>query len=59
MSAPQVWMMDVRDWPVSRFKDGEWEFIETVKGTYADASDYAGRLQGDNPDYQYRIWDCR
>jgi hypothetical protein len=59
MTDENLWMLTVNDYPISRFKDGAWEFVEEVRGSLFDAHDVAGRLQGENPEYAYRIWDCR
>jgi len=59
MSEPSLQQLTIQDYPISRYKDGEWEFVQEVTGNIFDAHDVAGRLQGENPEYQYRIWDCR
>ena len=38
---------------------GEWTFIEEVNGTYEEALARAKVLQDNDPEFQYRIWDCR
>lgn len=51
-------------YPISKYKgqhpDGEWEFIkfvdvDTIEEAYIEAS----RLQKEDPDCKYRIWDNR
>jgi len=56
---PSLQQLTIQDYPISRYKDGAWEFVQEVTGNIFDAHDVAGRLQGENPEWQYRIWDCR
>lgn len=50
-------------WPISRFRETgglkRWEFVEEFTGGVNDAYNRALQLQQENPDWMYRIWDCR
>lgn len=52
------------NYPISKYKgqhpDGEWEFIKFVETNYIDdAYKEAARLQKEDPECEYRIWDNR
>ena len=46
--------------PKEEYTEGEWVFVKLMpSGSYEGALAEAGRLQKDDPTWQYRIWDCR
>lgn len=49
----------VRKWPISRYQEGEWHFVEEFDGTNTEAHKRADLLQRTNKDGEYRIWDPR
>jgi len=56
-------LYEVGEWPISRYIEpwpsGRWEYVETVKGTFAQWIGRCKELQEADPDNSYRLWDCR
>lgn len=46
-------------YPISKFKDNIWYFIKDFEGTLDEAYKEIERLQKQDLEYSYRIWDDR
>jgi len=48
------------EYPISKYSvSTEWIFIKTFVGSYDEALKEAAKLQSEDPEFQYRIYDDR
>ncbi len=53
---------EIKTWPISKANNRlltDWVFVEEFTGTLEEAYQRAAELQKLDPQWHYRIWDCR